>query len=159
MARVELTDDEALALGGLRDVVAQLTLPTPLKFDSAADLMRVFSRVASLASGAGSQFEVFVDDSAAMSVGVGAGRCTIGGVPVAYAGEVIDLSAYDGDTAYVWLEDDGGGDAQVGVATDATGWPGTAHLRLAEVTVADGAIASSGLVDWRGAALFVVSSS
>ena len=56
-----------------------------------------------------------------------------------FAGQTSELAAYNNDTAYVWLFDNAGA-AGLGIGTDAAGWPGTAHIKLAEVTLAAGVI-------------------
>lgn len=155
MARVALTDDEALALSGATDTVNKAVYPTVGSYDYAATVLRLMQRTLELGGAIGSQFEVGQDDASAVSIYVGAGKTVIGGEYVSYVGEVIDLSGYGNDVVYVWLADDGGGDAEVVTGTEAADWPGTAHVRLAEVTIVDGAI--SGIVDWRGALLFAVS--
>jgi len=51
----------------------------------------------------------------------------------------------DNDTTYVWMNDDN----TIGAAVDGTGWPGTDHVKLAEVVVdSDGVITA--ITDLRG---------
>lgn len=92
-------------------------------------------------------FRVEKDAGAELTVWVCQGRAAIDGVVLALAGGVaVDLSAHDDDTAYVWLYDDEGAPG-IGAGADGDGWPMTAHIRLAEVTLAGGVI--TGIVDRR----------
>ena len=91
-----------------------------------------------LAESSAAALRVAEDDTNATTVRIMPGRASIGGVALSYDGGTIDLSTYNNDTAYIWLENDGG--AAVKVADDATGWPGGAHIKLAEVTLASGEI-------------------
>jgi hypothetical protein len=91
-----------------------------------------------LAESSAAALRVARDDADATTIRVLPGRASIGGVALAYAGGTVDLAAHNNDTAYVWLEDDGG--ATVKTAGAATGWPATAHIKLAEVTLAGGEI-------------------
>lgn len=79
------------------------------------------------------------DDTSVLSVVISPGRAGFSGVTVEYAGEVLDLSPYNNDTAYVWLYELAG-NALVGVGGSASGWPGSAHIKLATVEIAAGAI-------------------
>jgi|GEM_PF-1651940 len=90
--------------------------------------------------------QVFADDSAGTTARVLAGRAVIAGVNLVYAGGTIALSSYNNGTAYVWLEDNSGS-AQITAAADGTGWPAGNHIKLAEVTLASGAITA--IVDRR----------
>lgn len=101
-----------------------------------------------------SQFRVWPSDSGDSYIYVAPGRAEIGGVTLVYAGANINLVAYNGDTAYVWLYDSGGGVAAIGHATDATGWPATDHIKLAEVTVASATVSLGGILDRRVEACF-----
>lgn len=85
------------------------------------------------------QLRVSPDESGATVIIVAPGRASISDVPLDYAGETIDLSQYNNSTVYVWLEDDGGS-ASVNYALSTSGWPTGAHIKLAEVTLAGGAI-------------------
>lgn len=93
---------------------------------------------------------VAADDGSDTAVYITAGVAGVGGDLLSYAGGTIELSAYDDDTAYVWLYSNAGV-ATIGKSTDAAGWPTTEHLKLAEVTLAGGAI--TGIVDRRLSAL------
>ncbi len=98
--------------------------------------------------------EVYRDDASAVSVGVGRGRCRIGGGVVTFNGGVLDLASYGDDVVYVWLVDSGGGVGSVGHASDGTGWPGGDHLKLAEVTVSGGAVGVDGILDRRSETVY-----
>jgi len=69
------------------------------------------------------------------------GRVTINGVVLDFPGLAVDLAAFNNDTAYVWVFDSGGVPT-IGFDSDANGWPATPHLKLVEVTLATGLIAS-----------------
>ena len=86
--------------------------------------------------------QVHADDSANTTARVMAGRAPVNGVTLIYAGGTIDLAAYNNDVAYVWLQDNGSGSAQISAAADGTGWPSGNHVKLAEVTLASGTITS-----------------
>lgn len=92
-----------------------------------------------LAESSAFPFRVARDDANDTSVFILPGRASIGSVALDYTGETIDLAAYNNGTAYLWLEDDAGSPL-ISSANDATGWPGGAHIKLAEVTLAAGRI-------------------
>ena len=87
------------------------------------------------------------------SVHVMQGRASIDDVPLAFAGEQLDLAAYNNDTALLWLYDNAG-EAGVGHATTATGWPTDSHIKLAQVTLEAGQITA--IVDRRFETIFRV---
>ena len=89
-------------------------------------------------------------DSGAMYVNIRPGRITIDATNKVYAGGDVDLSAHNNDTAYVWIYITGGA-ATIAFAADGTGWPSYTHIKLAEVTLASGAITS--IVDRRADAI------
>lgn len=91
-----------------------------------------------LADASAGDCRVAGDDASPTSVRVMPGRASVEGVVLAFDGAVLDLAAFDDDTALVYLEDDGGASAKA--VASATGWPATAHLKLAEVTLAAGSI-------------------
>lgn len=95
-------------------------------------------------------FQVREDQSDPLVVHVNTGRVVVGGTLLTYAGGTKDLTAFDDDVAYVWLEDDTG--ATIDAAADGTGWPATAHMKLAEVTMVGGAITA--IVDRRPESIF-----
>lgn len=97
--------------------------------------------------------QVRQDDAAATTVRVMPGRAVIAGVPLVYAGGAIALAAYNNDTAYLYLQNDGAGAAEIIAVADGTGWPATPHVRLASVVLASGAITS--ITDLRPEALFL----
>lgn len=77
---------------------------------------------------------------------VRAGSFVVDGVVVNYAQEAA-VDPTDNDTTYVWMNPDG----TVGAAVDGTGWPATAHIKLASIVVdASGVITS--ITDLRGTA-------
>lgn len=151
MAEKQLTTDEANALSGTTDPATGTRLPSadadpwlPGRNRTDHHLMRIAE--------ATNLLRVYELDDNADAVGVRPGRCTIDGTVYAYAGLEPALDALDdNDTHLIYAEDDGGGDLQIASATDGEGWPATAHLKLAEVTIEDGEITE--LLDRRGDAI------
>jgi len=84
---------------------------------------------------------VKLDDANDTTIRIMPGRFTINGTALSYAGEAIDLSAYNNDTAYVWAYDSAS-TLTIGYGTDAAGWPTVNHVKLAEVVLSGGAITS-----------------
>jgi hypothetical protein len=89
------------------------------------------------------------DDANATSINLAAGRFSIQGVGLSYAGEVIDLASANNAVSYVWLWNNSG-TATIGHALSGTGWPAYSHIKLAEVTLAAGLITV--ILDRRGEA-------
>jgi len=89
---------------------------------------------------------VAADDASETSVVIAPGRATILGVVLDFAGQTSELSAYNNDTAYVWLFDNASV-AGLGIGTNAQGWPVASHIKLAEVTLSAGVI--TGILDRR----------
>lgn len=87
--------------------------------------------------------EVYATGSSnADAVGVRAGEITISSVELVYAGATAAVDGLTNNaTTYVWVANDGTGLPTIASAVAATGWPGTAHEKLAEVTMRAGAIA------------------
>lgn len=94
---------------------------------------------------------VVADDASVTTVRVTPGRASISDVPLTVAAQTLDLASHNNDTAYVWLEDDSGS-ALIAAGADADGWPVSAHIKLAEVTLAAGVITS--ILDRRFETLF-----
>lgn len=86
------------------------------------------------------------DDASATHVHVTPGRLRLDGQGLAFAGQTLDLATFNNDTALVWAAAQEG-QATIGANPAAQGWPVTAHLRLAEVTLDGGVI--SAIVDLR----------
>jgi len=85
--------------------------------------------------------EVIAVSGNADAVSVRLGEITIDSVDLVYPGEAVAVdSLTDDDTTYIWIESSAGA-AQISSAIDATGWPATAHEKLAEVVMVSGAIA------------------
>lgn len=92
-----------------------------------------------LAESSAAAFRVTADDASAMSVRIAPGRATIGSTILVYAAGVLDLASFNNQTALIWLADNAG-QAQIQAADSLTGWPASAHIKLAEVTLEAGAI-------------------
>ena len=150
MAVQPLSSDQIRALVGTRHAATGIEYPPSGLQPYYEWLVQTLHLLAEASAG---PFRVAEDDATPMSVRIAPGRASIAGVVLAYAGEVKDLSAYNNDTAYLWLADDAG-NAKVGVASSNDGWPGQDHIKLAEVTLAGGEI--SGMLDRRFETIFRV---
>lgn len=132
----DLSSDQITELVGTRHAVTGVEFPPAGLQPYHEWLVRQLHHLAESSAG---NLRVVPDDTAQTTVRVMPGRASIGGVALVYGGGAIDLATYNNDTAYLWLEDDSGA-ASIGIATDAAGWPGSAHIKLAEVTLAAGVI-------------------
>jgi hypothetical protein len=136
MSIQELTSAEIEALVGTRHPATGMEYP-PVGLQPYYDwLLRTLHLLAESSAGA---LRVAGDDGGAMTVAVTPGRVSIDAVPLDFPGGTLDLTAFDNDTALLWLYD-GGGTAAVGAALAGDGWPGVNHIKLAEVTLAEGQI-------------------
>ncbi|MEM9251006.1 MAG: hypothetical protein AAGB29_01535 [Planctomycetota bacterium] len=95
-----------------------------------------------LAAGSAMDYRVATDDASSTTVYIAPGRASIADIPLAYAGGSLELAPFNNNTALVWLIDDGGGSPQIGTGPLSDGWPGGDHIKLAEVTLVSGTIAS-----------------
>lgn len=138
MPQRDLTPDQATGLVDTRDPVTGVLYP-PAGLQPYHDwLIQSLHRLLSSSAG---DLRVAPGDSGDTAVYVAAGRATVDGTVLIYAGGDLELGAFNNDTALVWLEDDSGS-ALIGAAASGTGWPGGAHLKLAEVELAGGEITS-----------------
>lgn len=144
-----LTLDQAIARIGQRHARTGLEYPRPGLQPYFEWLLASLELLADASAG---DFRVVREDGAATSVRIMPGRASIGGVKLAFDGQVIDLAAYDEQTALLWLENSGG--AALNFTDSASGWPASAHIPLAEVTLAGGEITS--VTDLRFETLFKV---
>ena len=92
-----------------------------------------------LAESSAAALRVAKDDADQTTVRIMPGRASIAGVALSFEGGTRDLSSYNNTTAYLWLHNDNGS-AAIGVDSASNGWPGTDHLKLAEVTLSAGQI-------------------
>lgn len=136
MSIKELTPDEIENLVGARHPTTGIEYPPNGLQPYYQWLIRALHLLAESSFGA---LRVWQDDATPASVFVAPGRASISDVSVEYTGGTLDLSAYNNDTANVWLYELAG-TAQIGVADDASGWPGTAHVKLASIVIAAGEI-------------------
>ena len=90
-----------------------------------------------LSESACGQLRVVQDDANSTTVRVMPGRASISDVTLAVNAQTLDLAGHNNDTAYVWLEDDSGSPL-IAAGADGDGWPVSAHIKLAEVTLALG---------------------
>lgn len=111
-------------------------------------LMRTLHQLAECSLGA---LRVAASAEGATTVAVAPGRASIDGTVVACAGETLDLASFNNSTALIWLGVDESDEAIVEADED---WPAGPHLKLAEVELAAGAIAS--VLDRRMEAVFRV---
>ncbi|MEM1207752.1 MAG: hypothetical protein AAGI54_00665 [Planctomycetota bacterium] len=119
------------------------------------DIVRTFDALTALALLADNLRPYLTEDDAGATVedtvALRPGRCTLGSTAFDYAGSLTAVTALtDNDTTYIWAEDSSG--FTIASAIDATGWPGTAHLKLASVTRTAGVITD--LTDLRAQAIF-----
>ncbi|MFI4860972.1 MAG: hypothetical protein ACIAXF_09860 [Phycisphaerales bacterium JB063] len=136
MTPSELTHEQVEQLVNTRDDATGLLYP-PAGLQPYHDwLIQTLHR---LAASSAADLRVSGSASAATDCCVSPGRASLDGTAVSYPGETLELGSYNNDTALVWLEEDAG-EASVQVADAATGWPAGVHLKLAEVTLAGGAI-------------------
>lgn len=142
MAIESLTLDDAIARIGQRHGRTGLEYPRPGMQPYFKWLIASLELLAEASAG---DLRVVRDDASATTVRVMPGRASIAGAVLAFDGEAIDLASFNNDTALIWVEDDAG--AAIGSASTATGWPAGAHLKLAEVTLDQGAI--TGILDRR----------
>lgn len=137
MPSLDLATDDIAALIGTRHAGTGVEFP-PAGLQPYHDwLIRTLHRLAESSAGA---LRVSRADTDA-SVHVAPGRASIDGVALGLAETTLDLAAFNNSTALVWLADDSGS-AVVAAADTGTGWPGTPHLKLAEVTLSAGVVAS-----------------
>ena len=83
--------------------------------------------------------QVHKDDSSDTVIRTMPGRATIDGVVYYHTGETLDLASFNNDEVYVWLCESGG-EAAIAVDSISAGWPSSAHLKLAEVSIDSGVI-------------------
>jgi hypothetical protein len=132
----ELTSDEIDSLVGTRHPIAGIEYPPNGLQPYYQWLIRALHLLAESSFGA---LRVSANDSSDTSVQVAPGRASISDVVLDHPGQTLSLSSYNNDSAYIWLFNSTGTPA-IGVGTDAAGWPGTPHLKLAKVTIVAGQI-------------------
>lgn len=150
MPASELTLEELAALAGTRHPVVPLEYAEPGRQPYYAWLLNALHALAESSAGA---LRVTRDAASATHVYIAPGRLEIAGVALDFAGASLDLAAFNNDTALLWLEDNAG-QPQLGVAAQSVGFPVSPHLKLAEATLAAGAITS--ILDRRFEAVFRV---
>ena len=138
MPAQQLSSEQVAALIDTTDPTTGVTYPAPGTQPWYEWLVRTVHRLARCSAG---DLAVYADADDPAGIFIAPGRCTIAGVVLAYPGGSVDLSLFNNATALVYLEDDGGSPL-VGAATTLDGWPAGDHLKLAEVTLADGQIAA-----------------
>lgn len=131
----ELTTSDLQARVGTRHVGTRIVYP-PLGLQPYYEWL--LQTLDHLAEASVPDLKVRRDDTSDTAIYVMAGRAMVDGVAMVVPAETIDLSFFNNDTALVWLEDDEG--PLIELATDATGWPTSPHIKLAEVTLEGGAI-------------------
>lgn len=138
MAVEDLTTAEINALvdgGTTRDPMTGFRFPIFREKPFYEWLIRTLHHLAAASAG---WLAVRNDDAAAMTVRIMPGRAVIDDVLLVYAGATKDLAAFNNDIAYLYLEDLAG--PTITAVADATGWPATPHIKLAEVTIASSVI-------------------
>jgi len=137
MPTPDLTPADVDALVDTRDLRTGLRYPPPGLQPYHRWLVDTLHR---LADHSAADLRVDLDDASPTTIRVAPGRASISSTPLVHEGSTHDLAAFNNDTAYVWLENDGSDAANIAFDSDATGWPATAHLKLAEVALAGGAV-------------------
>ncbi len=143
MAPKLITLAEIQALVGTRGP-AGMRYEAKDEFPSYEYLMRMLHQVQQ-ATAASAALMVCPDESAANAVYVMAGRCSIDETALAYAGGVVS-GLSNNATTYIWAAKP----SSIVVITkglSGAGWPGTTHIKLAEVTLSAGIITA--IVDRR----------
>ncbi|HAI11065.1 MAG TPA: hypothetical protein DCM28_05130 [Phycisphaerales bacterium] len=150
MAEKALTNTQANALAATTNATTGMTYPTANEDPWMAAYNRQLDQVNAVAV-RGNDLRVYEVDGNADAIGVRPGRKAFANTVLIYAGAdpAVD-SLTDNDTTYIWLYNASGA-ATIGSAIDATGWPAVPHVKLAEVTMADGVITS--ILDRRGEGL------
>lgn len=145
-----------LSAKAIRELVGSRHTTTGIEFPPAGLqpyhdwLIQTLHRLAESSAGA---LRVDRSEASSTSICVAPGRASISGVALSLPETTMDLAGFNNDTALIWLADNSGA-AQLSSASDATGWPAGAHLKLAEVTLAAGAITS--ILDRRFESVFRV---
>ena len=132
----DLTAEQIRGLIGRRDAATGIAYP-PAGLQPYHDwLIRTLHRLAAASLGA---FAVRPAAADTASVAVAAGRATIDGQVIDWPDTVADLSLHNNATCLLALVHTGGA-GQLVVSAVAAGWPAGPHLKLAEVTLADGVV-------------------
>lgn len=137
MALQDQTTAQIDALVNTRHPLTGMLFPARGTSPSFYEVMRMFYELAESSFGA---LQVKNDDAAAMTVLVNAAdKIVLDGGEYDFAGDTEDLSGFNNDVAYVYAEISGG-NLIISSASDATGWPVTPHIKLAEVTISSSVI-------------------
>lgn len=136
MSIKELSTNQIEGLVGTRHAVTGIEYPPTGLQPYYEWLIRALHLLAESSFGA---LRVVAGDESDTVVWIAPGRASISGVVLDFAGLSVELSSYNNDTAYLWLYDNSGSPG-IGVGADVSGWPGGAHLKLAEVAIASGQI-------------------
>lgn len=137
MSEKALTDEQAVALSGTTDATTGVTFPQVASNNWAAAIYRTFQRMIDALLRA-NDLRVYPVEGNADAVGVRPGRIRFGGTALAYAGAdpAVD-SLTNNATTYVWAYNNSG---VIAISSSTSAWPAYPHRRLAEVTMASGAI-------------------
>lgn len=138
MPEILLSDSAANALAGTVDAVTGTKFPAANQDPWLAAYVRQLYHLATGIAAAANNLRVYADDSAGTTIGVRAGRCTIDGTSLAYAGGLV-TGLTNNAVTYVWAYNLAG-TLTINSAVSGTGWPGVSHVKLAEVTIASGAV-------------------
>lgn len=136
MPSLDLTSQQIAALVGDTHPVTGLSYPEAGLQPYYEWLIRSLHRLAEASAG---DLRVWNDADDSASVYVSPGSCSIAGQALTYAGETIDLAAYNNSTALIWVEDNADS-PQIGIADTGTGWPVGDHIKLAEAVLASGEV-------------------
>jgi len=148
MPPLELTPQQIAALVGTRHPETGYERPELGLQPYYHWLIRSLERLSDASVG---QLRVTRDDTSAMHVHVAAGVVRFGANPRSVAAQSMDLTTFNNQTALIAVQESAG-EAVVSAASSTTGWPGSDHLKLAEVTIDAGTIIN--MIDRRLDALF-----
>lgn len=139
MPPLDLTESQIVELVGTRHATTGIEFP-PAGLQPYHDwLIRSLHQLAESSFGA---LRVSPSAAAPTSVCVAPGRANVASEVLSVGEVTLDLAVHNNTTALVWLEEIGGGAGGVAAASLADGWPTSAHLKLAEVTLDAGRVVS-----------------
>ena len=143
----QLTPEQVDALVGTRHAATDIEFPPQGLQPYHRWLIRTLHRLAETALPA---WRVDRAENGPTLVAIAPGRASIDGETLDYEGGTLDLASFNNATARVWLEADAGQP----VIEAGADWPEGDHIKLAEVTLSEGAILS--VTDRRMEAVFRV---
>lgn len=144
----DLAFDEIEALVGTRHAVTGVEYP-PIGLQPYYTWLMATLHHLSQSSAGGLRVERDAANDSA--VRVAPGWASIWGFTLAFDGSVVDLTAFNNDTALLWLAINDDDEAVVPAGVESGGWPEGPHIPLAVVTLAEGRVTQ--IVDLRFASM------